>query len=173
MSAYTIRPAHPDEVGPLPALEVAASALYPDEDVAPELKAVGMPASEFAAAARDGRLWLAVESSSETAVGFAMARVVDGRTHLFELDVHPDHGRQGLGTRLVEAVVESARARGDADVTLSTFIHLPWNKPFYERLGFVVMAPGEIEPEFTEVLRKEVVSGLDPAKRVAMHRVLD
>ena len=39
-------------------------------------------------------------------LGFAIARKLDGDIYLHEIDVHPDHGRRGLGRRLIDAVID-------------------------------------------------------------------
>ena len=87
-------------------------------------------------------------------------RLDDEALHLEELDVLPGHGRQGIGTRLVRALCDGARGRGIAAVTLCTFRDVPWNAPFYERLGFrilgshpkrsptaVILPAGEVESD--------------------------
>ncbi|WP_090859458.1 GNAT family N-acetyltransferase [Nocardioides lianchengensis] len=69
-------------------------------------------------------------------VGFAHVLEIDGDAHLELLAVRRDHGRQGIGTALVAAAKAEARARGHRRLTLSTYRDVPWNAPFYERLGF-------------------------------------
>ncbi len=56
--------------------------------------------------------------------------------HIFELSVHPVHGKKGLGRKLVEAVCDWSKDKGFEAVTLSTFRDLPWNGPFYLSCGF-------------------------------------
>ncbi len=70
-------------------------------------------------------------------VGFAQVLEIEGDAHLQMLAVRRDHGRQGIGTALVGAAKAEARARGFRRLTLSTFRDVPWNAPFYARLGFV------------------------------------
>ncbi len=53
-------------------------------------------------------------------------------------------------------------------ITLTTFAAVPWNKPLYEHLGFVVLGVDPIGPELREVQAKETRQGLDPAQRVCM-----
>jgi hypothetical protein len=53
------------------------------------------------------------------------------------MDVLAEHGRRGIGGRLLETVCTSAREHGYAAVTLSTFRDVPWNDPFCRRHGFV------------------------------------
>jgi GNAT superfamily N-acetyltransferase len=69
-------------------------------------------------------------------VGFAHVREVEGDAHLELLAVRRAHGRQGIGTALVRAAMDEARVRGHRRLTLSTYRDVPWNAPFYERLGF-------------------------------------
>lgn len=71
------------------------------------------------------------------AVGFAQVLEIEGDAHLQMLAVRRDHGRQGIGTALVRAAMAEARARGHRRLTLSTYRDVPWNAPFYARLGFV------------------------------------
>jgi GNAT superfamily N-acetyltransferase len=53
-------------------------------------------------------------------VGFAHVKVLEPRAaHLEEIDVHPEHGRRGLGTQLVMAVCEWAATEGYRSVTLT------------------------------------------------------
>ncbi|MCX5569450.1 GNAT family N-acetyltransferase [Kaistia nematophila] len=59
----------------------------------------------------------------------------DGGIHAFLLDptVHPDHGRKGLGTRLVRRAAELAAARGAAWLHVDYEPHLAG---FYRACGF-------------------------------------
>jgi GNAT superfamily N-acetyltransferase len=103
-------------------------------------------------------------------VGYALVDLVDGHAHLEQISVVPEAGRQGVGTALIEAVVDWARARGDAAVTLTTFRDVPFNAPLYARRGFVVVD----EPDWTDghraVIDKERADGLDVTARVVMRR---
>ena len=56
-------------------------------------------------------------------------------------------------------------------VTLTTFRDVPWNQPYYERLGFRAMTETSVAgtlPGLAEIMREEASRGLDPATRVAM-----
>ena len=80
----------------------------------------------------------------------------------------PRHGRRGVGTALVEAVCDWGRRRGFEELTLTTFRALPWNVPFYARLGFEEVAGDDLTPELEAVIRDETARGLDPRRRVVM-----
>ena len=124
-------------------------------------------AHRFADAVRNGRLWVAL--AGDTPVGFALVEVLAGDLpHLEEIDVHPAHGRRGLGTALVRTICEWATTSGYSMVTLTTFRAVAWNFPFYSRLGFVEIPRESLRPELAAVISEEAHRGLDPDTRVVM-----
>jgi GNAT superfamily N-acetyltransferase len=164
---YRVVPARPEHLAALAAIESAAAALFPEAELPPHLRSETQAPELLREAQAAGRLWVALAPDGAP-VGFALARLVDRTPHLEEVDVHPDHGRRGIGAALVRALCAWARANRHSAVTLATFRHLPWNAPFYERLGFRALAPGEPGPELQRLLEEEARRGLDPARRVAM-----
>ena len=100
------------------------------------------------------------------------AHEIGDNAHLDELDVHPAHGQRGLGTALVEAVCDWAKASGYRAITLTTLRHIPWNARWYERLGFRVLEEHELSAALRELLREEIQRGLPAEQRVAMRREL-
>jgi predicted N-acetyltransferase YhbS len=90
----------------------------------------------------------------------------DGSALLAQLDVHPEHGRKKLGTALVRRVLKAAHGMGSRELYLTTFSNVPWNAPWYEKLGFRHLATEE-QPEWIRViLEEERGRGLE--NRVAM-----
>jgi hypothetical protein len=63
-------------------------------------------------------------------------------------------------------VVAWARAQRLPALTLTTFRHLPWNAPFYQRLGFRILSAHEHTPAISAVLVDQEGRGL--TQRVAM-----
>lgn len=121
-------------------------------------------------AQRDGRLWVAL-GDDDVPVGFAHVEVLEPSVaHLEEIDVHPDHGQRGLGTRLVMAICAWAATAGYRSMTLTTFRDVPWNMPFYAKLGFEVVPPHDLGLALQAVVRDETRRGLDPTRRVVMRR---
>jgi GNAT superfamily N-acetyltransferase len=129
------------------------------------------PLEEFQAAQAAGLLWVAV-SPQHHPVGFALVEREGNRLHLEELDVHPLHGRLGIGSALVEAVCTWAQGHGYVEITLTTYRDVPWNRPFYARFGFEVLGTAELTAGLRERVEAEAVRGLDPACRVVMRKVL-
>jgi GNAT superfamily N-acetyltransferase len=165
---YKIVGARRQDPAALPAVELAAAVLLRGH--APE-SVLNEAASEeeFREAQAEGRLWVALDG--DTPVGFAHAQLLGPHeAHLKEIDVLPEHGRRGLGTRLVASVCDWAARRGYAEVTLTTFRDVPWNMPFYARLGFEVVATSELSAQLARTVADETRRGLDPARRVVMRR---
>jgi len=164
---YKIGLAAERHVRAIPAIEQAAAALFSESDLPPEVRFLVTDMDTLVEAQREGRLWSAVDDRNRV-VGFALARVVDGNAHLEEMNVHPDHGRQGIGSQLLATVIAWAKAAGYAGVTLITFRHLPWNAPFYERHGFVQIDEGNTSISLRDLIREEAAAGLERRNRVAM-----
>lgn len=163
---YEIRPAREQDVPYLAAIEVAAAALLEGHAPASVLSAT-TDESALRAAQDQGKLWVALDGDAP--VGFALVRDLEpGVIHLEELDVHPTHGRRGLGTGLVRAVCAWAATNGFQFVTLTTFRDLPWNMPFYARLGFDVIPRAQLSPALRCIVRHERRRGLDASRRVVM-----
>lgn len=106
------------------------------------------------------------------AIGFAVTETVDDVVHLGELAVHPDYQRRGIGTRLVDTVIQHAVQVGSAAVTLTTFRDVPWNAPWYHARGFRIFPPNQWGPELLRVWQREAEAGIMIAPRVAMRRDL-
>jgi len=169
---YSIRPAREDELSLLPGIESRAARLFEGQGLPDSVLAEQTGLSELRKACADGRLFVAAAPDGSPA-GFALAGELEGCAHLEEVDVDPAHGQRGLGTGLVEVVCQWARGRGLPAVTLTTFRDVPWNSPFYARLGFEEIPALEMTPGLIDILADEAARGLETARRVAMRRRLE
>ncbi|HEY8600797.1 MAG TPA: GNAT family N-acetyltransferase [Thermomicrobiales bacterium] len=166
--AYTIRRAQPAELGQLPAIERAAAAQFRATPFA-ALADAPLSAEEIDPA-RD-QIWVAVAPTDEP-VGFALVHRLATVAHLHELDVHPAHARRGLGRRLIEAVARWAEGEGLRALTLTTFRDIPWNAPYYARLGFRSVGADELSAELRAISAAEAAAGLPVHERISMRRDL-
>lgn len=162
-----VRLATAEDVPFLPAIEDAACSLFEQIPATASLPLYTTPVEDFEEAQCHGLLWVA-EAASGGLIGFALAERIDGALHLEELDVLPAYGRRGIGARLVRTVCEWARSHAVAAVTLCTFRDVPWNAPFYERLGFRILREEELTPGLAERVREEESAGLPRELRVVM-----
>jgi GNAT superfamily N-acetyltransferase len=168
---YAIRRARASDAALLPAIERAAAAQFRTQGLEGPWIDTSYDVEDYARAEREGWLWVA--EHGDAPVGFAMAFALGGGFHLEEIDVHPAHGRRGLGAALVRTVQGEARRGGFARVTLRTFRDVPWNAPFYARLGFRALAPEETPAAVAELAKREEEQGIPLARRVAMACELD
>jgi GNAT superfamily N-acetyltransferase len=158
----SIRLADPSEWDLLREIEASADELFASVGIGP-----------FTADDGDGHLNGAavVFVSGRPAHGFASVVIVDGVAHLWQLSVLPSFGRRGIGTSLVEAVCEWASSNGYPAVTLTTFRDVPWNAPFYSRLGFRILE--QLTPGLHAIRGHERAIGDDDfGPRVAMRKDL-
>jgi predicted N-acetyltransferase YhbS len=79
----------------------------------------------------------------------------------------------GVGRALLKAVIEWATAHHLAALTLTTFRDVPWNAPFYNRLGFKVLSAPRLDTRLATLLRKEAEGGFAESTRCAMRLSLD
>jgi GNAT superfamily N-acetyltransferase len=171
MNAYRIRLARDDDLSALPDIEREAAARFGPYGLAETLSHILTPIELLREGVRTNRLWVATDEH-DYPVGFALASIVGGNAHLDELDVHPAHGRRGLGAALVAAVCNWARAAGYHAVTLTTLCHIPWNAPWYRRLGFRVLEENELSQALHDLVQEEIQRGLPADQRAAMQREL-
>ncbi len=176
VGVYTIRLAEPADVDRLPTVERRAARAFEswlsETGLTPAFLNNASSFEELDAARQRGHLWVAV-GPDEDVVGFAQVVILDQLAHLDELDVVPEHARRGVGSRLVDAVCRWAKAAGFLKVTLSTFRAVPWNQPFYEKLGFRVVDAGHLPPQHVELVAHEKARGLRTDLRVIMEYRLE
>lgn len=169
--AYRIRLARHNDLEKLAAIERQAASLFAATADAFLCDAQTMAIELLEQHHRDRAVWVAVNREDEP-VGFAVAGESEGSGYLHEVDVDPLHGRRGLGRRLIETVCEWAVEMGYDSVTLSTFVDVPWNAPFYARAGFEIVAANKLTPEMQRIQGIEERIGLAIDRRVFMKRRL-
>jgi GNAT superfamily N-acetyltransferase len=161
-----IRAARPDDYAKLQDVERRAGELFRRIGM-PEIAEDDPPAADHLAAG--AAVYVATDEADDP-LGYALVELVDGHAHLEQISVVPEAGRQGIGTALLEAVVDWARARGDAEVTLTTFRDVAFNAPLYAKRGFAVVDEARWTDGLRAVVAQEAAHGLDVTARVVMSR---
>ncbi|MFC5721378.1 GNAT family N-acetyltransferase [Streptomyces gamaensis] len=118
---------------------------------------------------RSGRAWTAT-TPADHPVAYLLADIVDGAAHIEQVTVHPSHARRSIGRSLIDHLAHWSRTQGLTALTLTTFPHVPWNAPYYERCGFRVLGETEWTEGLREVRRREAEAGLERWGRVCMRR---
>ncbi|ACU73472.1 GCN5-related N-acetyltransferase [Catenulispora acidiphila DSM 44928] len=166
---FPIRPASAEDYAGLAALELAADAVFEQFGIwpLPQTQPLPLPHTpDFTDAA-------AVLVAGRPPVGFARLDLVGAVPHIEQLSVHPAFVRRGLGTALVQACCDWAVSNHHSALTLTTFADVPFNAPFYARLGFTVIDPAALPEPLAALRRHEAEIGLDAlGPRVAMRCAL-
>ena len=159
------RSARTDEIETIRALERASAQRFVGlmDDLAADEPS---PASVLAIRIADGGLVVAAED--EAIVGFVMFRRVETRAYVEQLDVLPARAGRGIGAAMLDEVARRARTAGLDGLSLSTFRDVPWNAPYYRRLGFVEVA--DPSPGMVAIREEHLARGLDEDARVFMVR---
>jgi ribosomal protein S18 acetylase RimI-like enzyme len=160
--APRIRRARPEEFAQLRAIEFKADELF-------ETIGIGPFENDEAEDHLDRASLVLVVG--EPPLGFVCLETVDGLPHIWQVAVDPDHGRRGLGRALLEAACDWARSQGFEAITLTTYRDPPWNRPFYESMGFETL--DTLTPELSAIRDHELTIGDDDfGIRLAMRRNL-
>jgi GNAT superfamily N-acetyltransferase len=94
-------------------------------------------------------------------------------TSIGQISVHRDHMGNGYGSPLLRAAIARCRREKRRAIVLNTQTDVPWNRPWYERFGFVVVPTAEWDADMHETAREQAADGLDWATRVHMRLLLD
>lgn len=162
-----IRPALETEIDAIRDLERASSrrflgvmdALAADDPTPASVLADRIAAGGLLAALMDGTL-----------AAFVMFRPLEDSLYIEQIDVAPTFEGRRIGAALIDAVAERAASAGLARLTLSTFRDVPWNAPYYRRLGFVDIADVALSDALLTVRREHEARGLDERARLFMRR---
>jgi GNAT superfamily N-acetyltransferase len=162
-----IRPARHEEIEALREIERASAqrflglmdALAADEPSPASILAARIDAAGLLTATVDGAL-----------AAFVMFRPEADGLYVEQIDVLPAFERRGIGATLLEAVTQRARDQALAGLTLSTFRDVPWNAPYYRRLGFMDLPDTALPPALITIRREHITRGLDETQRLFMAR---
>ncbi|WP_247826697.1 GNAT family N-acetyltransferase [Arthrobacter antioxidans] len=166
-----VRLAQDDDIESMIIIERAAGAAFRDMDMAAVADDEPMPADDLRSYLRSSRAWVDTNDLGHV-VAYLLLDVLDGVPHIEQVSVHPGHAGQGRGRQLMEAVAEWARLEGFSSLTLTTFTEVPWNAPYYARLGFEAVPVSQLSPGLKQVREHEAAIGLDEWPRTAMRRAL-
>jgi len=166
-----IRPAVEGDLSTVIAIEARAGKLFRHVNMAAVSDGELPTVEQLLPPARDGRLLVAIDDD-DLPVAFVLNDWVDARAHLDQVSVDPTFAGRGLGRQLVAAAEQWGRERGCSAMTLTTFVDVPWNGPYYRRLGWCAMPATKLGPELAAIRRHEASLGLDAWPRIAMIKQL-
>ncbi|MDS2173339.1 GNAT family N-acetyltransferase [Nesterenkonia sp. CL21] len=137
----------------------------PMEDIADD---EAVTAEEFAAVVATGAAWVHV--CEGIVVGYLLAERLDDAGHVEQVSVDPAWSGRRIGAALLDRASAWAAEQGLDALTLTTFVHVPWNAPYYRRLGFRELSPERWGAELVARVRAEAEHGLGRWPRIVMGR---
>lgn len=174
-SVTQIRSALPADVDLIRLIDDDASTLFAEHGVAIELAPdhpfARTEVARWLASAEQGRAFFALDDAGRP-VGFAALDWLDGQPYLDQLSVRRRAMRRGVGARLLQHAEDWARSLAARELWLTTYAHLPFNRPYYERRGYVVMPEEACGPGIVHHLQEQRRHLPAPQQRVAMRALL-
>ena len=120
---------------------------------------------------QDGRAWVATDAADDP-IAYILLGIVDRFAHIEQVTVHPRYARRGIGRTLIEEAARWAEARGLHGLTLTTFEEVPWNAPYYRRLGFQEVPESQWSESIRQIVQSDRDHGLAAWPRVVMQRAV-
>ena len=165
-AAATLRLTEERDTPLLPAIERSAAQAFR------QIPALAWLAESEVISPERHRLFLETDHSllavaDDQPIGFLLSEPLDDALFIVEAW----QGR-GVGRMMLEQVIETARQAAYPAVTLTTFRDVPWNAPFYTRLGFSMLSELRLPAGLAAKRELETEHGLPPETRCAMRLAL-
>ncbi|RMC31315.1 GNAT family N-acetyltransferase [Paracoccus alkanivorans] len=167
-----IRPANACDIRLLPEIERSSGEIFRQWPGLEWIADDEVQSEERHSAMITGGLALVAEVQGFGIAAFVNGQVTPDAFHIWQMAVHRDRQGHGIGRKLIEAVQRSAVDLGINALTLTTFREVPWNEPYYQRLGFITLDSKELCPRLRAILVAEGQAGLPMALRCAMRKPL-
>jgi len=159
----SIRPADRTDVDTLNNIEDDAAKLF--EQLGDRFSGIDlspMSAAFYADVMSQNQITWMAEVRDEP-VGFLRAKPIDDMLYCAELSVLRQHQGKRIGERLINTFLDYARTNGFAGVTGLTFEDVPWNGPYYKKMGFDFLTPDQFGPELKAITSSDVERALSKA----------
>ncbi|KAF7869910.1 hypothetical protein EAF04_004694 [Stromatinia cepivora] len=163
---HTVREARHEDIPLLPDVERSAAELFTCFNVT-----VGDSVLDpllLTTMLEDHHLWVAVNSEDKP-VGFIGGFKLDGNFHVAEVSVGRDSQKQGIGNALMYRMMTDIKVEGFRAITLTTNKILPFNRPWYQSLGYTELEARDIGKELALLIEEES-HHLDHNTRCAMRK---
>ena len=167
---FTIRKARNDDLPLLGPVEKSAAQVFWTVNLDHVADGPTLSNADLSAMTNARHLWVAVNTLDQP-VGFVGGEKVDGSFHIVEISVAQHFQGKGVGKALMAVVENEIREEKFPDISLTTYKHLPWNGPWYARMGYSEVKSEQLGPEHIKIWKHEGEFH-DMALRCAMRKVL-
>ncbi|MBW3085660.1 hypothetical protein KEM60_01864 [Austwickia sp. TVS 96-490-7B] len=164
-----VRPATATEVASLPQIEQEADEIFRRIGMGLVTDLPASAPSDYADSLAAGGVIIAF---TDRTVGFVRVDRVDGVPHVEQLSVLPEYRGYRIGAALLDAAAQWAKSDGADRMTLCTFRDVPWNGPYYARLGWTLLPEPDYGPGLLRLRQNEIEAGLHAWPRQVMTRSL-
>ena len=168
---YSIRRAQTWDIPLLEYVERSAAELFREVNLGFLADGETVDPRTLLAMAQAGHLWVAVNKFDQP-IGFVGGEYLEGHFHIVEISVAKEFQGKGLGKALMSTVVDQCRREGYKSMTCTTYRSLPWNGPWYQRMGFFEVSAQDMGKAYLDILADEASHGLDVRSRCVMRKVL-
>lgn len=172
-NAIEIREPYDEELIQLPEIENRAALSFEIWAKEHQKEVYEFPESSLSDLLKSEKTLVAVLDNK--VIGFVVYKLYPQESAIYieELDVDFDYQGHKIGVKLVNDVID--RHEKFKQLALTTYSHIPWNAPYYEKnLSFKIVQEDEI-PNFMKVILEKEKSGdlPEPEKRVVMIRDME
>ncbi|WP_028479599.1 GNAT family N-acetyltransferase [Nocardia sp. CNY236] len=164
-----IRLATDSDLRILPDIERAAGTLFEPIGMSSVAEHEPVPVDTLRVYQQAGRAWV---WGGDGPIGYLLVSALDASAHIDQVSVRPEWAGRRIGKQLIDRAVCWAAEEGMPAVTLTTFTEVPWNGPYYARLGFRYLSDAEQTPGLCAVRAAERARGLDRWPRACMRAEL-
>jgi GNAT superfamily N-acetyltransferase len=168
----TVRLARPSDVPLLGSVESSAATLFSTfPSLAHHSHGPPVPQSELEIYLSANNLWVAVDDA-DAPIGFLCGHSIDSSFYIAEISVAEDWQKKGVGRSLIERMCKDVKILSYSDVILTTYRDVPWNGPWYIKVGFEELHVKDWGEQITKKMELEKSEGFDMERRCVMKRVL-
>jgi len=168
---YRIRRPQFSDIPLLAQVERSAAELFRTANLGFLLDGPTVDPSLLFAMANANHLWVAANKYDQP-IGFLGGEELDGNFHIVEISVAREYQGRGIGKALMATMLQQVRQERYKSITLTTYRNLPWNGPWYSKMGFVEVAPQDMGPRYVAILDTEAQHGMDVGNRCVMRLAL-
>jgi len=167
-----VRPATQNDVGLLPEIERSSGEVFRQWPGLEWIAEDAVQSEEQHRALIGNGISFVAEVDGWGVAAFLNGEMTSDALHIWQMAVHEQQQRRGIGRRLIAAAEHSAVSNGVNALTLTTFRNVPWNEPFYRSLGFIPLHRHELNSRLRRVLDAEEKAGLPIGLRCAMRKLV-
>jgi GNAT superfamily N-acetyltransferase len=153
------------DIPALTVVELSAATLFEGTHMAWAVGQTSAP-EHFHPALSQKALWVADDGGMP--VGFLRAERLQNSFYIDEVSVSASYQRRGIGRMLIETALAAATKRRFKAASLTTDRTIPWNAPYYARMGFRMLAADQTPP----ALARRLALQPNPTRRCVMWRDL-